>query len=165
MREHSHEAVTLEQIAARADVSEMTIFNLVGNRAQIWASLAERALAQADPRVNAICDPRRRAEALVDAITDVVIANAEVFRAAVHSWSGRARVVAGDPTSALEACFADAKAAGAMAATVRPRHTAELVSAALLGVMHQWAGGIIDDRQLVTRARDMVDLAFAAARP
>jgi AcrR family transcriptional regulator len=165
LRENPHDAITLQQIARAADVSEMTIFNLVGNRAQIWAALAERALAAADLDPAADGDPLRRARGIIESTTNVVVANPAVFRAVMQSWTGTARVVVGDPTSPLEECFIEAKEIGVAHARIRPRHSAELVSASLLGVMHQWAARVIDDRALRTRSRELVEIAFAAARP
>jgi AcrR family transcriptional regulator len=165
LRQHSHESVTLERIACRAEVAEMTIFNLIGNRAQIWAALAERALAEVDLASVDADDPHQRAVLIAEGVTGVLIAEPHVFRAVLRSWTAGARVVLGDPMRVLVDCFAEAVQRGSVVPDLDVRAAAELLSAALLGVAHEWAAEAITDTTLTARARDMVDIVFAAARP
>jgi len=165
LAQQPHEAVTLERIACRAEVAEMTIFNLIGNRAQIWAALAERALAEVDLVAVHADDPHERAVLIVESVMRVLIAEPHVFRAVLRSWTAGARVVLGDPMRVLVNCFAAAVQRGSVVPDLDVRAAAELLSAALLGVAHEWAAEAITDCALSSRARDMVDIAFAAARP
>jgi AcrR family transcriptional regulator len=166
LRHNAHDSITLEQIARGAQVAEMTIFNLIGNRAQIWAALAERCLAET-VGVEAIDsgDPYEQAMAVADAITRVLLDERHVFRAVLRTWTSTARVMLADPTTALRACFAAAVRREVVVADLDTHAAAELLSAALLGVAHEWAADAISDDVMMTRARDMVSIAFAAGRP
>jgi AcrR family transcriptional regulator len=44
LREGPDQNVSVERIAQRAHVSPMTVFNLVGNRDEMWRAVADRAL-------------------------------------------------------------------------------------------------------------------------
>jgi hypothetical protein len=46
---------------------------------------------------------------------------------------------------------------------VNPRRAAELVTTTLLGIAHQWSAGLISDREVRARGRDIVDVVFRAA--
>ena len=50
LRESPDKALTVERIAARAEVSAPTVFNLIGRRERIWAALADKGLADLDLR-------------------------------------------------------------------------------------------------------------------
>ena len=160
----SHDAVTLAQIARRADVAEMTVFNLVGNRAQIWAALAERALARIDPTADADMNPQVRARKLVDAVMAVIVGEGRLFRALMSSWTRTARVVSATPAGELAVCLADGIKQGLVVKDADVRRLAELLSVSLVGLVHHWTAELIDDKTLRTRAGDLVDLTFAAVR-
>jgi len=110
-------------------------------------------------------DPHERAVLIVESVMRVLIAEPHVFRAVLRSWTAGARVVLGDPMRVLVNCFAAAVQRGSVVPDLDVRAAAELLSAALLGVAHEWAAEAITDCALSSRARDMVDIAFAAARP
>lgn len=156
LREAPDEPLTVEKIAARAEVSQPTVFNLVGRRDAIWAALADQSLADLDfERFEAIADPQDRARVIVDSVIGMVCADAPVFRALLANWTQSARVIHHDPTNALAKCFAGCEG-------VKPRRAAELVAAGLIGVVHQWAAELITDKQARRRGRDLVDMAFRA---
>lgn len=165
LREQAGASLTVERIAARAGVAPATVFNLVGTREQIWAALADQALGEVDVVAAAPGDPQERARAIVGAIMDVIVADPFVFRAMLSSWSQSARVLRRDPTGDLVACLRSAADAGTLSACTDVRRLGELISSGLIGLVHQWAAGLVSDRALHRRARDIVDLAFAAARP
>jgi hypothetical protein len=54
---------------------------------------------------------------------------------------------------------------GRIAAGVDVRRLGAMIFSGLVGVVHQWAAGLIGDRAMRRRARDLVDIAFAACRP
>jgi AcrR family transcriptional regulator len=157
--------LTVDRIAERAEVAPATVFNLVGTREQIWAALADQALGDLDlGSLGPADDPHQRARAVVDSVTRIMCADALVFRALFSGWtrSGLA-LAAHDPTNELVACLEDAAKRGMIAPDLKLRRLGELVSSGLIGIMHQWAAGLMSDHGLRTRARDLVDVAFAAA--
>ena len=165
LREEPAGALTGERIAERAEVAPMTVFNLVGNREQLWAALIERALAGLDFRSVASDseDPHARALGVVDEVTRVLCGDKRVFRALLAGWS-REVPVAGDPTEEFVRCLEAAAVAGTISAELNTRLLGELMSAGVRGVIHQWTAGLLSDRRFRRRARDMVELVFAAAQ-
>lgn len=158
-------AVTTERLAERAEVAPMTIFNLVGNREQLWVAMIDRALAGLDIIGFAGRPPQERARAIARAVARTLAADAAVFRALLAQYSATGQAFAGDPTRELVACLRAAADEGTIDAGADVRRLGELLSAGLLGVIQQWATGLISDRELGRRAVAMVDLVFAAARP
>jgi AcrR family transcriptional regulator len=158
-------AVTTERLAERAEVAPMTIFNLVGNREQLWTAMIDRALAGLDVTRFARKPPQERARAIAREVARILAADGAVFRALLAQYSATGHAFAGDPTHELVACLRAAAEEGTIDAGANVRRLGELLSAGLLGVIQQWATGLISDRELGRRAVDIVDLVFAAARP
>lgn len=161
IREAPGQVPTVDQIAARAEVAPMTVFNLVGNREELWSAAVAYALRDLDFGRCAHDDPRERAEAIVAEAVRVLCADAPVFRGLLSTWRGDA-LRRHDPTKLLIECFADARAAGTVG-EIDPRIYGEVVATGLLGAISQWASGLLSNRALRVRARAIVDLAFAAA--
>lgn len=162
LREQPDRPLTVERIAERAEVAQATVFNLIGTRDHIWAALADRAFAGVDElTAEAADDPQGHAQAVVDAVMRTITADAAVFRALLSAWSQSGKVLDHDLTDDLVTCF---EAAGFAADGIKVRRLAGLIAAGINGAVHQWAAGLITDRQLRTRSRDLVDLAFVAAQ-
>jgi AcrR family transcriptional regulator len=154
LREAPSEELTVERIAARAELSIQTVYNLIGRREHIWGALADDSLAGLDlPQFSAMVDPRARGTAVVGAVIDMVCHDAPVFRHLLARWAQSALFIDHDPTVQLTACFAQA-------GDSRPRRTAELVAAGLIGILHQWAAELISDDGARERGRDLVALSF-----
>jgi AcrR family transcriptional regulator len=165
LREFPDQALTVDRIATRAEVSAPTVFNLIGRREHIWAALADQALRDLDlGALRVIEDPQERARAIVDAVISMICADASVFRALLANWEQSARVIDHDPTSEIEACLVAAAGQGSIIGGSDLRRRAELISAGLIGLVHQWGAGLLRDRALHARGRDLVDFAFDAAR-
>jgi AcrR family transcriptional regulator len=164
LRQDPEENLTVERIAARAEVSPMTVFNLVGNRDQLWSAMADRALAGLDLNSISADDPRERAHRIVDAVVSILRKDAVVFRALLSGWSHSGRVLAHDPTDALIGCLREAAATGQIRSDVNLRSHGEVMATGLVGAIHQWTAGLLTDRAFRARARAVVDVVFAAAR-
>ncbi len=164
LSEAPDESLTVERIAARAEVSPMTVFNLVGNREQLWAAMADRALEGLDLASITADDPRERARKIVDAVVRILRSDAAVFRELLAGWSHSGRVLAHDPTNALIRCLQDEADAGRIRADVNLRRYGEVMAAGLVGTIHQWTAGLIGDRAFASRARAVVDIVFTAAQ-
>ncbi len=164
LREDPEGNLTVERIADRAEVSPMTVFNLVGNREQLWRAMADRALESLDIESITADDPQERARRIVDAVLRVLRSDAAVFRALLSGWSHGGHVLTHDPTSALIQCLQDAADAGRIRPDVNLRLHGEVMSAGLIGTIQQWTAGLLGDRAFGTRARAVVDVVFAAAK-
>ena len=164
LREDPEANLTVERIADRAEVSPMTVFNLVGNREQLWSAMADRALEGLDVQSITADNPQERARRIVDAVVRVLRSDAAVFRALLSGWSKGGHVLAHDPTNALIQCLQDAADAGQIRADVNLRRHGEVMSAGLIGTIQQWTAGLLGDRAFGTRARAVVDVVFSAAR-
>jgi AcrR family transcriptional regulator len=164
LREDPEQNLTVDRIAARAEVAPMTVFNLVGNRDQLWSALADRALQDLDIEAISAGDPQERARRIVDAVVRILCADAAVFRALLSGWSHGGNVLNHDPTEALIGCLREAADAGQIGSGVNLRRHGEVMAAGLLGTIHQWTAGLLSDRAFRTRARAVVDVAFGAAR-
>jgi len=154
LRETPTEELTVERIAARAELAPQTVYNLVGRREHIWSALADDALDGLDlPSFASILDAQARGAAIVRAIIDMVCGDAAVFRHLLAHWAQSALFIDHDPTAALTDCFE-------LFGDPHPRRTAELVGAGLVGILHQWAAELISDDGARQRGRDLVSLAF-----
>jgi uncharacterized protein YcfJ len=111
-----------------------------------------------------IDDPHERASAIVDAVIRMVCADASVFRALLANWKQSALMVDHDPTGELVACLREAQRDGLISAGTDPRQHAQLISAGLIGIVHQWGAGLIGDRALHGRGRYLVDVVFGSSR-
>jgi len=164
LRDNPDQNLTVERIAARAEVAPMTIFNLVGNRDQMYRALADRALEDLDVNSISAGDPQERARGIVDAVVGVLRRDAAVFRALLSGWGSSGSVLQHDPTEALIGCLQEAADAGQIRSDVDARRHGEVIAAGLVGTIHQWASGLLSDRGFRARARAVVDIVFAAAR-
>jgi AcrR family transcriptional regulator len=165
LHEDPSQGLTVPRIAERAEVSPATVFNLVGPRERIWTALADHALGAVDYSSLPCTDPQARARAIMAEVARVVCSDAAVFRALIVGWNETGQAMAHDPTSHFADCLRTAAHEGLILADVDVQRLAELLSAGLIGTVHQWAAGVIRDRALRTRLRDLVDVTFAAARP
>lgn len=164
LRADPDQNLTVERIAARAEVSPMTVFNLIGNKDQMWTALADRALLDLDVGSILDPDPRRRARRIVEAVVDALSGDAVVHRTLLANWRHSGSFLAADPTEALVRCVRDAVSSGALADTADARKLGEVMATGLLGAIHQWAAGLLSDTAFRTRALDVVDVAFDAGR-
>ncbi|HXB89238.1 TetR/AcrR family transcriptional regulator [Mycobacterium sp.] len=153
---------TIQELAARAEVSIPTISNLIGNRDAIWAALADDAVGAIDYAALSHRDPRDRAQAIVAAMADAMTSDRVITRALMRDWSHGVGAMSLDPTKELMACFVAAHDGSVGAGGLVPRRLGEVVAAGLIGCLHQWGAGLISDRIMRRRLHDVVDVAFVA---
>lgn len=165
IHEQPDEIPTIPQVAARAGVAPMTIFNLIGTRDDLWAAMADESLARWQGAVLGIADPQQRARKIVDEVVRIISAEAPVWRALISGWKDSGRVLEREPSHALVECLREAAEQGRIADGVDVRRLGAMIFSGLVGVVHQWAAGLIGERAMRRRARDFVDIAFAAGRP
>lgn len=164
LREGPEDALTVERIAARAEVSPATVFNLVGTRDRIWAALADETLADLDTRVAALRepDPYRRARRIASTAARVVCADPVVHRAVLSHWRESGHLLRRGPVDQIAECLRAAIELGVLRPDVDVRRLARVVATGCTGAAHQWAAGTVDDRRFAERCRAMVDIVFAA---
>lgn len=165
IREDPDQNLTVERIASRAEVSPMTVFNLIGTRDQMWSALADRAVAGLDLRAVTAKDPRQRARRIVDAIVDALSADADVFRVLLNHWQRNGQVLAADPTAVLAECLRDGIAAGIVNENADVHRIAAVMATGLVGTIQQWTAGLHTERSFRARAHDVVGVAFDAVAP
>ena len=165
LHEQPDEKVTIPRIAARAGVAPMTIFNLIGTRDDLWAALADESLIGLSAKAADVKDPHQRARKIAEELIRAIISEAPVWRALISSWQGSGRVLEREPTGALVECLKQARDEGHIAPHVDLRRLGAMIFSGFVGIAHQWAAGVISDRAMRRRARDLVDIAFAAGRP
>ncbi|TGD85957.1 TetR/AcrR family transcriptional regulator [Mycolicibacterium sp. CH28] len=165
LRENPEENLTLDRVAARAEVAPMTVFNLIGNRDQLWNAMADRAIQSLEPSSVTVEDPRERAHAIVEEVVCVLRSDPDVFRQLLAGWSQSGLVLQHDPTVALIDCLHQAVKEGTLKPDVNARKYGEVLAAGLIGTIHQWTAGLLNDRAFGTRAHAVVDVVFDAARP
>lgn len=161
MREDLESVPTVERIATRAEVSPMTVFNLIGTRDDLWLASVKHALRGLDRQTRLPAEPRQRADHIVADVVRVLCADASVFRALLKSWHGDP-LPGFDPTPDLVACFQMARDSGTVSG-IDPQLYGEVVATGLLGAISQWATGMLHDRGLRARVGAIVDIAFTAA--
>jgi AcrR family transcriptional regulator len=165
IRESPDESPSVERIAARAEVAPATVFNLIGPREQILASLADDLLAEVEQRANdrGDGDPHARARAVAATTVDIICGDPDVYKHVLAHWNSSGRLLRADPTPQLVTCLQEAADSGTLRRDLDLEALAEAISTACTGAAHQWAAGIIDDDSLRKRCQTAVDLAFAAA--
>jgi len=164
LREQPDRPLTVERIAERAEVSQGTVFNLVGTRDRIWAALADSAIGVLDlDAMGSVGSPLERAHAIVDALIEEVLTDPAVFRAVFAHWAESARTIHANPTDALLRTLQAGVNDGTLSADAPLPRIADAVASGLIGVLHQWAAGLIGGKALRNRGRDLFEFAFAAA--
>jgi AcrR family transcriptional regulator len=165
LREGAAAGLTKEAIAARANVSPATVYNLVGTRAQLFSALAElfveevsRRLAERPPR-----DALRRARRVIDVTCDVILEDPVVHAALVRGWYESGLGLGQGSAGALIEALAEAKLEGALIVDADVRLLASSVATACIGALHQWASGTLDGRKFRARCVFALELALAAA--
>jgi len=164
LRENPDENLTIDRVAARAEVAPMTLFNLVGNREQLWSAMADRALQNLEPSSIDVIDPRDRAHAIVEGVVRVLRSDPDVFRQLLAGWSHSGLILQHDPTTALIKCLEQAADDGLLKPGVNVRQYGEVLAAGLIGTIHQWTAGLVNDRAFRVRAKAVVDIVFDAAQ-
>ncbi len=164
LRAEPDRSLSVERIAARAQVSPATVFNLVGTRERIWAALMDQTLAAAQLRVDALpeLEPRARAERVVAEYARAITSDPDVNRIALAHWSESGRLLRRDGSREVAACLRAAREAGTLTPGADPDALATLLATGCVGALHQWSAGMISDRAVAQRCRGFVDLVFAA---
>ncbi len=161
--------LTAERVAARAEVSVATVYNLVGPRDRWWAALVAEVVQEVSGRTAAAGpgeDPVAWSEALVTAWVTVLQSDPDVNRKVVLAlWSSGAELPDTGPRPVDP--FVDAVARAVEAGVVRSDVAVEVlgmhVLVAAVGAMQLWAVGALSIRQLELHALASVHATLALA--
>ncbi|HEY4809580.1 MAG TPA: TetR/AcrR family transcriptional regulator [Solirubrobacteraceae bacterium] len=164
LREQPLQTPTVERIAALADISPASVFNLVGPREQQWAALCDSLLAELDACLAFAAEenPREQARKIVDETVQLFIADAAVFKHLVNSWEGGGLLLQENPVPRLRDALRRGQAAGMLRSDLHVEALVGHIATASGGALRHWAAGQISDAAFRMRVRFAVDVVFAA---
>jgi AcrR family transcriptional regulator len=164
LREQPLRTPTVERIAALADVSPASVFNLVGPREQQWAALCDSLLGELDACLAFAVeeDPREQARRIVDETVHLFIAQEAVCKHLVNSWQGSGPLLQENPVPRLRAALRRGQASGMLRPDLHVEALVGHIATASGGALRQWAAGQISDAAFRVRVGFAVDVVFAA---
>ena len=170
LRSNDIGSVTIEQIAARAQVSPPTIYNLVGTREQLLVALIDRVieglLDLGDPEMGDAEDPIGMARRAVDRSTAAFVADSDAYRQIVRSLGDLAvsgSRVAFDPTQMHILLMRRAQELGILRADLDPVALGRQSFLSYVAAMNLWAAGTLDDEGFGVAARHGLATVLSAA--
>jgi AcrR family transcriptional regulator len=163
--------LTIERIAAAAEVSPPTIYNLIGTRDQLLLALVERVLERLvhthlDNPAHAGIDPIATARGIIDISAAAFIADSAVYRQIVGSLVDVAQSgsqMAFDPAMLQIAAMRDAQARGILRDDLDPVVLGRQIYLAYNGALFEWAAHKCTDAEFVAAARHGLATVLAAA--
>lgn len=168
LRRHQLHEVSIERIAAGAEVSPATVYNLIGSREQLLISCVDRVLDRLVDELVAVgpdTDPIERARLIVDRTAAAFIADREAYRQILGSVGDVTRsgsTLAMDPAQLQVAAMRDAQLRGVLRADVDPAAVGRQVYLSYNGAMLAWAGGALSDDGFRVAVRHGLVSALAA---
>jgi AcrR family transcriptional regulator len=171
IRERPETGIATEAIAARAEVSTATVYNLVGTRrALLQALLNERMQTLADEVTDLPHeDPLVFAERTIERIAQLLVADAVVHRHVVRALSDADRhgvhYLRQDVRFLLDDALVRASECKLLAGPLDPKWLSWQVYLGFLGALHSWAQGDRSDREFALDAAHGFHLVLAAAAP
>jgi AcrR family transcriptional regulator len=164
LREQPLQTPTVERIAALADISPASVFNLVGPRDQQWAALCDSLLGELDACLAFAVeeDPREQARKIVDETVQLFVADAAVYKHLVNRWEGGGLLLQENPVPRLRDALRRGQAAGMLRSDLHVEALVGHIATASGGALRHWAAGQISDAAFRKRVRFAVDVVFAA---
>jgi len=155
---------TRRAIAERAGVAPATVYNLVGDRAQIWQALADALLADLEQNLSArpASNPLTRVRQIVDMTVQMFIDDPAVSTRVLQRWEQSGLVLRRGPIGALAQALAEAQEQALLGGQIDARSLAWNIGTSCVGAVHQWAAGQLDAPQLRVRVRLAAELTMAA---
>lgn len=160
--------VSTEQIAALAEVSPATVYNLVGTREQLLLALVDRVLHHmvATLAERRPADPVAMAMFVVVESTERFIADGVAFRQVIGSIGDIAAsrvTIAFDPAQLQVAAMRDAQSQGLVRADLDPAALGRQIYLSYNGALFAWGGGVLSDDGLRAAVRHGLFMVLAAA--
>lgn len=154
LRDHPLTEVSIERIAAHAEVAPATVYNLIGSREQLMLACVNRvvdqlvdALVTIDPSE----DPVAAATAIVVRSADAFIAEGPAFRqivASIREMAGNGRVLDVDPAQLQIAAMRAAQDRGLLRDDIDPNAAGRQIYLSYNGALFAWAGHLLTDAGL-----------------
>ena len=170
LRSNDIQSVTIEQIAALAEVSPPTIYNLVGTREQLLVALVDRISEQTagwfSPPDGEVEDPIGLARRAVDETVAVFVADSAAYRQVVRALGDLA--VSGsklsfDPARFHVSAMRRAQALGILRADLDPMALGRQSLLGYVAALNSWASGGLNDRGFRIAAHHGIATVLAAA--
>jgi AcrR family transcriptional regulator len=170
LNEQPWHEVTNEQIAARAEVSPATVYNLVGTRERLLTALIGRVLEAVAPEITGAeqpsdGDPLTPMRRLNNGTTAAFIASSVAFRRIVAALvlsvetDGHFDL---DPAQLHIAAIREAQRAGVIDGRFAPEALGRQIYVSYLGALLSWAAGSLDDDGFTMMARHGLVTVLAA---
>ncbi len=143
--------VSIEQIAARAEVAPATVYNLVGSRDQLLIACVDRVIDRLVDSLLAIDpahDPIAAATAIVVQSAEAFIADGPAFRqiiGAIRDAAGTGAALAMDPAQLQTAAMRAAVRHGLLRRDVDPAALGRQIYLSYNGAMFAWVARLLDD--------------------
>ncbi len=170
LRANDIDAVTIEQIAARAEVSPPTIYNLVGTREQLLVALIDRIseglIEQFEPPDGDLDDPVGMMRRAVDETVAAFVADSAAYRQIVRSLGNLAvsgSRLAFDPSALHVRAMRRAQELGILRDDLDPVALGRQSFLAYVAALTSWASGSLADRGFGIAARHGMVTVLAAA--
>jgi len=168
LRQHELHEVSIERVAAGAEVSPATVYNLVGGREQLLIACVDRVLDRLVDELVSLgpdTDPRERARLIVDRSAEAFIADRDAYRQILGVVGGVTRSgsrLAIDPAQLQVAAMRDAQQRKVLRSDVDPAAVGRQVYLSYNGAMFAWAGGALSDDGFRIAVRHGLVSALAA---
>jgi AcrR family transcriptional regulator len=137
--------VSIERIAAQAEVAPATVYNLVGSRGELLLASVDRVVEQvveALVRIDPADDPIAAAIAVVEQSSEAFIADGHAFRQIVGSLrdvAGTGSVLAIDPAQLQIAAMRAAQQHGIVRSDIDPAAAGRQIYLSYNGALFAWA--------------------------
>ncbi|MDJ0787585.1 MAG: TetR/AcrR family transcriptional regulator [Myxococcota bacterium] len=169
LRHNALEDVTIEQIAARAEVSSPTVYNLVGTREQLLGSLIDRVMedlvATLEKREGEL-DPIDEARFAVEQSARAFVADGEAYRQIVRalgSFPASGSPLAVDPVQLHIQAMKGAQEMGTLRPELDPTALGRQSYIAYIAALIAWAAESLTDRGFLVAAHHGLMTVVAAA--
>ena len=160
--------VSIERIAARAEVAPATVYNLVGSREQLLLACVDRVierLVDALVQIHPADDPIAAASAIVERSSEAFIADGDAFRQIISAVGGspdRGSQLAFDPAQLQIVAMRAARQAGLLRRDVDPAAVGRQIYLSYNGALFAWAGRLLTDDGLRLAVQHGLWTALAA---
>jgi AcrR family transcriptional regulator len=168
LREAPLPEVSIERIAARAEVSPATVYNLVGSREQLLLACVDRViehLVDTLLKVDPTEDPIGAAVTIVEQSAEAFIADRAAFRqiiGALSDFSRTGSMMAVDPAQLQIAAMSAAQQAGILRRDIDVAAVGRQIYLSYNGAIFAWAGCGLTDNGLRLAVQHGLWTALAA---
>lgn len=168
LRHHALAEVSIERIAAGAEVSPATVYNLVGSREQLLFACVDRVVDRLVEQLvvtGDTADPVERATLIVDQTAEAFIEQRDAYRqiiGAVGDLTRTGSMMAIDPAQLQIGAMRDAQAKGILRDDVDPAAVGRQIYLSYNGALLAWAGNGLSDEGFRVAVRHGLTTALAA---